>query len=279
MKVNFLLFFFFYFLMSNFSVYSGEGGSYTDISEIITSVEVSPDKSALVIVCLEDGSTWTSGGSRIASLYPPASTSKILHTLIALEEGYAQGPHAYFKWDGKKRFLEVWNQDQTLLSAYKNSALWVYQQITQNLGHQTMSFWIDRLEYGNRFIGTSKDIMTYWLDGPLLTSVLHQVEFLSRLANELLPLSPQTFRAGKSIMQESSGDHWVLYGKSGFTGTVGWYVGWVEAKVEGYDHRYVFAFNMDVGSWDELPKRKEVIWAALKHLGVLPKEIDLESNP
>ena len=273
------LFFLFSFLISNFSAYGGEDVTYTDISKIVNSVNVSPDKSALVIVCLENGSTWASGGSRRESLYPPASTSKILHTLIALQEGYAEGPNAYFEWDGKKRFLEVWNQNQTLLSAYKNSALWVYQQITQNLGHQTMSLWVDRLEYGNRFIGTSKDITTYWLDGPLMISASQQVEFLSRLANELLPLSPQTFRVGKSIMQEASGYNWVLYGKSGFTGTVGWYVGWVEAKVEGYDHRYVFAFNMDTESWDELPKRKEVIWTALKQLGILPEKTDLENNP
>ena len=83
--------------------------------------------------------------------------------MIALEEGYADGPETYFEWDGKERFLEVWNRDQTLRSAYKNSVIWVYQQITRDLGYKSMSSWVDRLEYGNRFIGSSKDIATYCL--------------------------------------------------------------------------------------------------------------------
>ena len=152
-----------------------------DLSEIVESEDVDPDKSALLIVRLEDGAEWVSGGDRIETTYPPASTSKIPHTLIALETGYVDGPDNFFVWDGTKRFVDVWNQDQTLSSAFEYSAVWVYQEITRGIGYETMTEWMDRFEYGNCNIGMPEDITTYWLVGPLETSARDQVQFLSKL--------------------------------------------------------------------------------------------------
>ncbi len=236
------------------------------LSEIVQSVGVSPEKSALIIIRLEDGTKWMSGRFRTA--YSPASTAKIPHTLIALEEGYR--PESHFEWDGQERSQKVWNQDQTLLSAYRNSALWVYQQITRDLGYETMSTWIDKFEYGNRNIGSPETIATYWLDGPLEISAHDQAQFLCRLAGETLPVKAETVRASKQIMLESSGCNWSLYTKTGYNGSIGWYVGWVETGAHGQEQKYIFAFNMDIANWDELPKRKLVVLAALSELGIIP---------
>lgn len=241
-----------------------------DLSEVVQFAGVSPEKSALVIVRLEDSEEWVSGGPRTDTPYPPASTAKIPHTLIALETGYADGPDAYFEWDGEKRFLEVWNQDQTLLSAFKYSVVWVYQQITRDLGYETMSVWINQFGYGNQNIGSPEDIATYWLDGPLETSARDQVQFLSRLVREELPLAGDTYGYGKQIMREDSGEDWVLYGKTGFSGGIGWYVGWVQRGENGTGQTYIFAFNMDIASWDELSLRKAVVRDALNELDVIP---------
>lgn len=238
-----------------------------DLSEVVRSAGVSPETSALLIVRLEDGAQWMSGGPRIDTPYPPASTAKIPHTLIALEEGYADGPYAYFEWDGQERFLEVWNQDQTLSSAFKYSVIWVYQQITRDLGYETMSAWIDQFGYGNRNIGSPEDIATYWLDGPLETSARGQVRFLSKLAREMLPLTAATYHASRQVMLENSGENWELYAKTGFSGGIGWYVGWLQRVESGFERTYVFAFNMDIASWDDLPLRKAVVRAALNEIG------------
>ncbi|SCA64130.1 Beta-lactamase LCR-1 [Chlamydiales bacterium SCGC AG-110-P3] len=246
-----------------------DGSELADLSEVVRSAGVSPETSALLIVRLEDGAQWVSGGSRIDTPYPPASTAKIPHTLIALEEEYANGPDAHFEWDGQERFLEVWNQDQTLSSAFKYSVVWVYQQITHDLGYETMSAWIDQFGYGNRNIGSTEDIATYWLDGPLETSARDQVEFLSRLVRGVLPLTADTYRCGKQIMREDSAEDWMLYGKTGFSGGIGWYVGWVQRAENGVEQTYIFACNMDIASWDDLPLRKAVVRAALSELGVI----------
>lgn len=245
-----------------------------DLSDVVRIEGVDPDKSALLIVRLSDGAQWTSGGTRIDTRYPPASTSKIPHTLIALETGYADGPDAFFKWDGKVRFVDSWNQDQTLSSAFRHSAVWAYQQIARELGYDTMSAWIDRLEYGNRTIGTHEDLTTYWLEGPLETSVRDQIRFLGRLASETLPLAPDTYRVGKPIMQVDEGEGWTLYAKSGWrmdgvNTDIGWYVGWVRILGDDLDDTYIFAFNMDMVEAADRGLRQTVVRAALSSIGLL----------
>ncbi len=85
-----LLAFFSLFFVST-SLFSIESDFQEDISELVALVGVSPKRSALIITCLEDGRRWVSGKHRLDFLYPPASTAKIPHTLVALEEGYAKG--------------------------------------------------------------------------------------------------------------------------------------------------------------------------------------------
>ena len=77
----------------------------------------------------------------------------------------------------------------------------------------------------------------------------------------------KTFENGKSIMREVCGDGWILYGKTGFSNSIGWYVGWVETASHDDKKTYVFAFNMDIDSWDALPKRKEVVRQVFHCLG------------
>ena len=246
-----------------------------DLSAIVSAEGVDPGTSALLIVRLEDSEEWTSGGSRIDTQFSPASTSKIPHTLIALETGYARGPEASFKWDGKKRFYDPWNQDQTLSTAYAYSAVWVYQKITRDLGYETMSDWIRRLEYGNRNIGTVDDLTTYWLRGPLEISAREQIQFISKLANDTLPLRPDTLLVGKQIMVADKGDDWTLYAKTGWRSDgintdIGWYVGWLQKLEEGQQHTYAFAFNMDMPEASDLAKRKTVVRSAFATLGLIP---------
>lgn len=247
-----------------------------DISELVRSEGVDPATSALLIVRLEDGQEWVSGGSRIEARYPPASTSKIPHTLIALETGYANGPDTFFKWDGTLRFFDAWNQDQTLSSAYSISAVWVYQQIARELGHETMSHWIRQLEYGNQNIGSIDDLTTYWLRGPLEISAREQIQFLSKLATGALPVKPETLGLGKQIMLADQGEDWTLYAKTGWRSDgenidIGWYVGWLQSLEDGQPHTYIFAFNMDMTNKSDRAKRKKVVRSALSRLSVIPE--------
>lgn len=229
----------------------------------------------MLVVRLDDGREWDSNPERVDERFVPASTSKIPHTLIALETGYANGPETLFPWDGEARTFPAWNQDQTLATAYARSAVWVYQQIARDLGYETMANWIERLGYGNADTGTPADLTRYWLDGPLAISAREQVDFLSRLARGELPLRGSTISVGKSIMRADAGESWALYGKTGWgvrngAPDIGWYVGWAETG----ETAFVFALNLDMPDEAARAKRIPAARSVLAALGALPANQD-----
>ena len=229
-----------------------------------------PDRMVMAIKRLSDGQAWTNDVVRADVRFQPASTSKIPHTLIALETGYA-GLDTSFTWDGTTHWSDGWNQDQTLETAFRRSVVWVYQQIAMAHGHKVMAQWLHDFGYGNADIGGPENLTEYWLRGPLAISANEQIAFLERLATQRLPLSADTYTAAWSIMQEEAGEDWVMYAKTGYNlrdgrDDLGWYVGWIEAQ----DDTYLFALNMDIVEWQDAPQRQRVARAVLVGMGILP---------
>ena len=115
----------------------------------------------------------------------PASTFKILNTLIALDVGVVTSKDSVFQWDGTKRGLDAWNKDQTLQSAFKVSCVWCYQEIARNVGESRYRSALMDANYGNQRIGDQVD--QFWLNGELQVSALEQINFLSRLVSDSGP--------------------------------------------------------------------------------------------
>lgn len=201
--------------------------------------------------------------------YLPASTFKIPMSLIALETGAAQDENTRFPWDGKKRRMPDWNQDQTLATAYKYSAVWVFQHLARTVGQPTVQQFLYDFRYGNAKAGPVGD--TFWLEGDLRISAVGQIDFLRRLHDRTLPLSDATYTAARAVMRRDTGPGWTLYAKTGWGDAsqpaIGWFVGWLERD---RDPRPVyFALNMDMLR-DELgPKREAVVKDSLRALGYL----------
>ena len=241
-------------------------------SPILKTNDASSNTTTLVIKRLSDDKIWTSNSKRAELRYIPTSTSKIPHTLIALETELA-APETLFKWDGRPRTFKSWNQDQTLITAYRRSAVWVYQEIARTLGPSVMSEWLERLDYGNADIGADDNVTQYWLTGPLAISAQEQVDFLTKLATHKLPLSPKTYVQARSIFQHDSQQGHTLYAKTGWmfdedAMDIGWFVGWVE--IDDPKEIYVFALNMDMPQSDDQKKRKPIVMDALTSIGAWP---------
>lgn len=238
-----------------------------DFAEILTAQGINPDQTALMIARLDDGETWSHGDTRLDERFVAASTSKIPHTFLALESGYVADGETVFEWDGTERWVETWNQDQTMATAYSRSAVWVFQNITASLGPEKMVAGLRMLNYGNKDTGGPEDVTTYWLTGPLKISAREQVQFLSNLHNEAFPLSQRTYAVGKSIMKAGRNDG--RFAKTGWYYSdeetdIGWYVGWQEVPFDSGIETYVFAFNMDIEDREnDLPKRIAAVDAAL----------------
>ncbi|MDW3224710.1 MAG: penicillin-binding transpeptidase domain-containing protein [Paracoccaceae bacterium] len=246
-----------------------------DVSETIRESGVDISASTVVIRRVSDGQTWISNRQRAAERFIPASTSKIPHTIVALETGVSSFD-TVFEWDGKRRFLDSWNMDQTLATAYQRSAVWVFQDIADAVGHAQMAHWIQRLEYGNRNIGDATRLTTYWLQGPLKISALEQIDFLERLVSDKLSVSPGTVDKAREIMRADSGPDWSLYAKTGWglrvdEPDIGWYVGWLEQN-EPVPEIYIFAFNLDMASSQDRHRREQTVRHILADIGVLAAE-------
>ena len=160
----------------------------------------------------------------------PASTFKIANTLIGLETGVVPDPSFRLKWDGKKRWVEAWNQDQNLKSAFQNSVVWYYQEVARRIGSERMSLWLNKLGYGNQDI--SGGIDQFWLDGGLRITPRQQIDFLRRFHDNQLPLSIRTMNMARAVMFTKKIGNEALFAKTGWAKlpgqNLGWYVGWLD---------------------------------------------------
>jgi len=234
-----------------------------DVGHLVEAAGGQVESVAFIVERQSDGQIWTGNPERTRQRFSPASTSKIPHTLVALEQGIAS-PDTLFVWDGAPRSVRAWNQDHTLTTAFQKSVVWVYQDIAQRAGQRAMSGALADFGYGNMDIGSQDHLTTYWLDDTLLISAAEQVAFLSEVARERFSLSAGTYAALKDIMISDVGDTWVMRSKTGWRYSesdmdIGWFVGWLECASE----TYVFALNMDMPDTRSLSSRTVIAYSVL----------------
>lgn len=224
------------------------------------------DKSKLngtiVISTLNDDVKYIYNEQRAIKRYIPASTFKIINTLIALEEKVIKDENEIIKWDGKVRSYSSWNKDQTLQSAISVSCIWCYQKFAQEIGNDKYLTYLKNINYGNHKTGSK--VTTFWLDGDIKISATEQIEFLKKLYKNELPFKQQYINITKKILTVEKTENYIIKAKTGFSGKIGWYVGYVETK----NGVWFFALNADV-SEDTLKYRKQIVMEALRRKNII----------
>ena len=217
-------------------------------------------------------STLVYNAARAEAPYPPASTYKIPHALFALEAGVVRDEFQVFKWDGVERSYAPWNRDQTLRSSMRYSTIWVYERIAAHLGEPKARAYLKQIGYGNADPTPAAEAPgneePYWVTGKLSISAVQQVAFLERLYRNALPFEVEHQRLVKDIMLKQAEHDWRLRAKTGWTGQLGWWVGWVEQA----DGPVFFVLNIDTPNrFDDLYKREAITRDVLRSIGALPK--------
>lgn len=205
-----------------------------------------------------------------AKALTPASSFKIVNSLIGLETGVVTDATFTIPWDSVLRNLPTWNQDQNLASAFRYSAVWYYQEVARRVGKEQMETWLQKLEYGNRDISSGVD--RFWLSGSLQISPIQQVDFLKRLYTNSLPVSDRSSEIVKEIMIEKDSLDYVLRSKTGWGNQegkeVGWYVGYYETE----NNVFFFAnciFTEDKDNPLFLSARKDIVTLIVEKLELL----------
>ena len=200
----------------------------------------------------------------------PCSTFKIPSSLIGLETGAVDKEDVFTlkKWDGTRFDFSYWNHDHTLASATKESVVWYFRELANDIGAVRMQNYLQAIDYGNEDI--SGGLTQFWLGSSLQISAREQVRFLARLERGELPFSQDTRAIVYKNITVSEKNGAILMGKTGSRLqdgrlTLGWFVGIVK-KPGG---TYVFATNIEGADGAIGGKAREISLAVLKKMNVL----------
>jgi beta-lactamase class D len=221
-----------------------------DLQQILDSVQV---KGSVLVYDPQSKRSWSNDFSRCNLGFLPASTFKIVNSIIALETGVVENDSTLFSWNGEKRRLPVWEQDLIFRDAFQVSCVPCYQEIARKIGVRRMKEFLDKLDYGNMVVD-SGNIDIFWLEGDSRISMNQQLVFLERLYNAELPVSERTIRIIKRMMILEKNTGYTFSGKTGWAvrngNNTGWFVGYLEKNNQVY---YIVTniepleeFNMDL---------------------------------
>jgi beta-lactamase class D len=204
----------------------------------------------------------------------PASTFKIVNSLIGLQTGRITNDTMVIQWDGRFRIFPdgdtatAWNKDMGMTEAFKVSSVPYYQEVARRIGKDTMQLWIDSIGYGNKNIAGPVD--SFWLNNTLKISPDEQLGLVKRLYFDQLPFRKSVHDAVKAVMLQEDNTAYKLSYKTGWgfdeqQNNIGWQVGWIEEN----NHVYFFVTFVKGGKGDLDMRtiRKNITTGILKQLG------------
>lgn len=185
----------------------------------------------------------------------PASTFKVVNSLIGLQTGVITNDTMVIKWDGVKRWNDDWNKDMGMKEAFRASNVAYYQEVARRIGHDTMKKWIDSLHYGNANINGPVD--SFWLNNRLKISPDEQLGLMKKLFFNQLPFRVGVQETVKEAMLWESNTAYKLSYKTGWgfdeqDNAIGWIVGWIE------ENKHVYFFVTLVKSPDRNIEMRKV---------------------
>ena len=208
------------------------------------------------------------------SSYLPASTFKIVNSLIGLQTGKIVNDSMVIKWDGVERRAE-WNKDLTMYEAFRVSAVPYYQEVARRIGKDTMQYWLNQLKYGAKSdtakVAITTAVDSFWLDNSIKVTPDQQLGLVKKLYFDELP---GFFKSNQEVVKRAmlfeNNTNYRLGYKTGWGfkengNNIGWIVGWIEEN----SHPYFFVLNIEspAKDFDMVTVRMKMLKDILKQLG------------
>lgn len=167
----------------------------------------------------------------------PASTFKIVNSLIGLETGAITNDSMVIRWDGVRRSQKEWNRNLDLPTAFKVSSVPYFQEVARRIGKDTMQQWINHIGYGNKVVGEPVD--SFWLNNQIKISPDEQLGLMKKLYFDQLPFRNSTHQTVRNMMLVEDNTLYRLSFKTGWgfneqNESIGWVVGWIEENTHVY---------------------------------------------
>lgn len=182
------------------------------------------------------------------SSFLPASTFKIINSLIGLQTGKIVNDSMIIKWDGIDRGRPECNRDMTMYDAFRISCPAWYMELARRIGKDTMQNWLDTLGYGSKYkrFVIENNLDTFWLDNSLKITPDEQLGVVKKLYFNQFPFHKINHETVKRAMKFEDNSNYTLSYKTGWGRTengkqLGWVVGWIEEN----EHPYFFVLNIE----------------------------------
>ena len=181
------------------------------------------------------------------SMYLPASSFKIINSLIGLETGAVQDSSSIIPFDSTRSYREECKGEMNMYNAFRISCPNWYQELADEIGKPAMQKWLDTLGYGQRkerfVIGDNLD--TFWLDNSVKVTGDEQLGLVKKLYFDQLPFSKRSQRIVRNMMLWENNSNYQLAYKTGWgtdenNNQIGWIIGWIEEN----KHPYFFALQV-----------------------------------
>lgn len=181
-----------------------------------------------------------------AARYTPASTFKIPLAVMGFDSGFLKSSDEPALQRGATATESERLQDVSVSPEQwiRLSAVWYSRQVAEALGLGKLRAYAQAFHYGNADFSDMQDVAARpaWLSSSLRISPLEQTQFLSRMAEGDLPVSPLAIKQARALLESHSVHNWTISGKTGSTrfehmasheptpNSLGWYVGWAESN-------------------------------------------------
>ena len=182
------------------------------------------------------------------SAYLPASTFKIVNSLIGLEIRQVKDSASVIEWDSISRGRPECDRDLSMNDAFRLSCPPWYQQLARRIGKDTMQQWLDTLGYGasGRSYAIAANLDTFWLHNSAKVTADEQMGLVKRLYFDQLPFTKRSQQIVREMMLWESNANYQLSYKTGWGTTengnqLGWIIGWIEEN----KHPYFFVLQLE----------------------------------
>ena len=183
------------------------------------------------------------------SSYLPASTFKIINSLIGLQTGKIVNDSMIINWDGIDRGRSECNRDMNMYDAFRISCPPWYMELARRIGKDTMQTWLDSLGYGKKENGQfeiKENLDTFWLDNSVKITPDEQLGLVKKLYFNQLPFHRVNQEIVKNAMLFENNANYKLSYKTGWGSRENgnqlcWIIGWIEEN----RHPYFFVMNIE----------------------------------
>ncbi|MBS1563222.1 MAG: class D beta-lactamase, partial [Bacteroidetes bacterium] len=209
------------------------------------------------------------------SVYTPASTFKIVNSLIGIETGRVKDDSTVFVWDGVHKGRDECNRDMSMYQAFRLSCPPWYQQLALRIGKDTMQHWLDTLGYAaknGRFVVTPKNLDSFWLNNAMKITADEELGLVKKLYFDQLPFQKRSQEIVRRMMLWENNTAYSLSYKTGWGNLenghdLGWIVGWIEEN----KHPYFFVLQLETPRYgfDMKSVRINLLKAILRRKGFM----------